>query len=108
MSTFPCPVCRRSGYITRSGIEAHLAEDHSPAVLAAELALRVFHPVAEPTSKPPAITCSKVGYPSEDEALRALLSTWRARGPRRNETRAYLCDRCPKWHLTKQPERTHA
>lgn len=103
MAAFPCPVCRRGGYITRAGIEQHLSEDHSPAVVAAELVNRVFPPTSQSSV---AKKCGKVPYPSEAEALRALLSTWRHGGYRRCETRAYQCDRCGQWHLTKQPERT--
>jgi hypothetical protein len=105
MRPFRCPVCRRNAWITRAGVEQHLADDHSPGVLAAELISLVFPPQPEPTSTPPA-SCPKVSYESEDEALRALLSTWQNRSRRRRETRAYQCDRCPKWHLTSQPERT--
>lgn len=108
MKSYPCPVCRRNAWITREGVEQHLAEDHSPGVLAAELLARAYPPQPEPTSTRP--TCPKIPYRSEDVALRALLDTWRAarRSPRRRERRAYQCTSCGQWHLTSQAERTNA
>lgn len=107
MKALRCPVCRRVGWITRDGLEHHLASEHSHQVLAAELVMRVYPPETAPTSKP---LCTKRPYETEAEALRALLSTWQRGGARRCEQRAYQCDRpgCSKWHLTKQPERTEA
>jgi hypothetical protein len=105
VKAYPCPVCRRAGWITRDGVEQHLANDHGTAVLAAELVLRVYPPEPAASARP---ACPKVPYQSEDEALRALLSTWRSRDPRRKEQRAYCCHVCQLWHLTSQPERTTA
>ncbi len=49
--------------------------------------------------------CPKKRYSTEEHALQALAEIWSARGYRRCEQRAYKCDRCSYWHLTKRPER---
>lgn len=48
-------------------------------------------------------TCEKVAHRSEKEAKRVIKSIYKKRSYR---LRAYLCDRCHKWHLTSE-ERFH-
>lgn len=58
--------------------------------------------------------CTKVRYPDEAWAKRALVKIWRTkdffgdRAERRQECRAYECHLCGGWHLTSKPLReTH-
>lgn len=53
--------------------------------------------------------CGKHRFPTEGEALRAVVDAKIARSlrqrVRRREERAYRCDPCGAWHLTSKPER---
>lgn len=94
-----CPVCRAG----RATIE-HLVT-HTPKTLAEEL-IKARSYAAKMQSRLDSVhRCGKIGYETEDKALRALLNTWAAsdRNPQRQECRAYLCPQCNRWHLTSKP-----
>lgn len=97
-----CPLCAWSSrYHPPENRAAEFAEHvalHSmfEVVVALIAALGVRGP-AQPRA------CSKVGYPDEQQATRALLKAWRNPSPRRREIRSYRCDRCAYWHLTSKP-----
>lgn len=48
------------------------------------------------------VACSKLGYPTRNEALLmlALLIARRQKNPCRKERAVYPCSTCPNWHLT--------
>jgi hypothetical protein len=103
VKAFPCPVgCGRSR-TSRGALNDHLVQDHGRETIA-DLLISAAHPDIDSQPEP----CTKKGYPTEADALHALLDTWRhaSRSPRRKERRAYLCSRCGKWHLTSMPKGT--
>lgn len=90
-----CPVCGRS--IPTSSLLEHL-QGHSTKVLAEELLVALDKVATQARRADLQRRCTKVPFPDEEEATRALLSTWGVEG--RKEIRVYRCGLCKRWHLT--------
>jgi hypothetical protein len=97
-----CPICRLRQH---GELLDHLADQHSTRVLAEELLASMERTTAAQRALNDARQmCRKRPFPSEADALQALLQGWQSRSPKRKEIRAYRCDQCPDaWHLTSRP-----
>jgi hypothetical protein len=97
-----CPICRLRQH---GELLDHLAGEHSTRVLAEELLASMDRTAsAQRALNDARQMCRKRPFPSEADALQALLKGWQSRSPKRKEIRAYKCDQCPDtWHLTSRP-----
>jgi hypothetical protein len=106
MTTLGCPICRRSGYLTRDGLAYHFEHDHGHEVVAQYLARATLRLATGEEAGKPACPSRKVRFASEAEARTELVGTVVARNRGKNqrrECRVYQCSSCDGWHLTSQP-----
>lgn len=105
MKNLTCPICRRNAYMTRDGVARHLAVDHSRRAVADQLVAAVLPELEpDPPAAPRRTPCGKKRYPTREAAFDVLIKAALSKSPNRAETRAYECERCSAWHLTKQKE----